>query len=812
MRLRDYLWGIQWSLQFCAQLGSANSPKMEPAIFFSDVPEELQSWQVLPRNPDAADTQDSIIAHANKGHIYVSQNLGINWTKVHGIESAKLVQFSPQDSDKVFVYSTKGSSSDLTAAHISFDRGFNFKPLVLPDKLDIYQESRYADHAFEVDHAFYDHPVHKNWLIFNNGKKSYYSKDHGDTWHILMDNVLECRFVAVNPLHYKELSENKVVYFAPDLIHCIQYNDKTHAKDVYYSQEFFTDAPHKRLEGFGDLQSIEQHGNYVITVSYSNDKVKERIVGISSDGIHFHRAQFPTSISQPNSDVRVRSSSEALMLIEGSEQSLLHAGKEDYEFTPVLNGITNPFLDLSHYIDNYREKYKFIRNIYGQNVKRIPSVNGVLLTSTISNFHEFEHKQRFPKYRSHISHDGGATWQHVKSPKGGDLFLADYDHSDDFLAPKSLENAVGMYITYGNEQIMDPESGLSTYMTRDAGHSWFKIHDNKQLHAIGDHGSIIVLVNREIQTDHIQYSLDEGVTWKKYSWGYKAVAKSVVASPGISTGRFVLLLHDLDHKKDIFLVLDFFTGDRPFCTSEDFETWTPSLSSEEGGPENKCILGKELGYLRRVRDRECFIGAFFKVTNTKPFGIIKSCDCTRKDYECSITHELDPGTNECVPQKGVHILSQEDQCKDGALSWRNVTGYRKIASTTCEGEFLAVDKWLACPGKDEQFKNQQPVAGLQSPLNPFFKRSSTSLSPLLTVVVVALSLLGGGILVLLIIFRHSIIRSLRKLKFRLPFIGSRDSLGSYSRMGNEERTRALDDGDEFEIDDDIELDDMIEEN
>lgn len=796
MQWRYFLASIQLCVQLCAQLGSAVAPGMEPTIFSADLPEEgFRSWQVLPSNPDEADTQDSVIAHSSEGNVYVSQNLGINWTKVDGIEFVSQIQFSRQDSDKVYVYSgTKSSSNnDASILHLSFDRGISFEKLELPDDLNT------------KSHVFSDHPVHKNWLIFNSAKASYYSKDRGKTWNLLMDDVLKCYFVAVNKLHYKESSQDDKVQFAPNLVYCVKNNDQTNSKEVYYSQEFFTDAPHKRLDGFDNLQLIEQHGNFVTSVSYDDEKNGKPVLGVSVDGIHFHRAQLPQSISKPETDMRVGDSRKSLTLIEGAQNTLLHTGEEGSEFVPVLNGIIDPLKDLRLYVEDYDLKVGIKGRTGGGSVKRIPSVDGVLLASTISNIYEFENKKKYPVFESHISRDGGATWQHIKGPKGGKLFLAGIENSNGINTYTPDENAVGIYIAYGNEQ-MDLEDRLSTYMTRDAGASWFKIHDNLQLWAVGDHGSIIIIVNNEIQTDHFLYSIDEGATWNGYSWGYDAVAMSLTASPSISTGRFVLLLHDSKQKKDQMLVVDFFTGGGPFCTDEDFETWIPSqVAGSES--DNKCTLGKEVAYLRRIRDRECFIGSYFNVRSTNPVGAINTCDCARKDYECSLTHKLDPTTNTCVPQKGVRIISMEDQCKNGAVSWRNVTGYRRLAASSCKGDFLPVDQWIACPGKDDAFKNQEPVSGLEPPLKPYFKRSSTSISPLLIVVIVALSLLGVGILILLVIFRHSIIRFLRKHASKLPFI--KDNLGSYSRMSNEERARALDDdGNDFEIDDDIELDDM----
>ena len=83
-----------------------------------------------------------------------------------------------------------------------------------------------------------------------------------------------------------------------------------------------------------------------------------------------------------------------------------------------------------------------------------------------------------------------------------------------------------------------PYEESDTFLSRDAGFTWEEVHKDAHLWEFGDSGSILVMVNDEQATDHVMYSLDEGLSWKMYQFTNEKIrVKEIVTVPEDTSRR-----------------------------------------------------------------------------------------------------------------------------------------------------------------------------------------------------------------------------------------------------------------------------------
>ena len=106
-----------------------------------------------------------------------------------------------------------------------------------------------------------------------------------------------------------------------------------------------------------------------------------------------------------------------------------------------------------------------------------------------------------------------------------------------------------------------------TFLTRDGGFTWEEVHKDAHIWEYGDQGSILLLVNDEGVTDHVTYSLDEGLTWRDYTFGERIRVRSIITVPMDTSRKFILLGMDPD-KSDMSVAvhLDFSSITNVKCT------------------------------------------------------------------------------------------------------------------------------------------------------------------------------------------------------------------------------------------------------
>lgn len=241
-----------------------------------------------------------------------------------------------------------------------------------------------------------------------------------------------------------------------------------------------------------------------------------------------------------------------------------------------------------------------------------------------------------------------------------------------------------------------------TYISRDSGLSWQKIHQGPSIYDIGDQGGVLVKSAQDTDTQDISFSWDLGFHWKQIDLPFlkdsRMLIKSIKADPGKMGLRFIahgLLRGPLGaNHKSFFLSLDFtglFKSPCLVADDADYEEWVPVL------PDSQCTLGKRLAYLRRKPYVLCYNPDDLELSRIKNY-----CFCTETDWECETDYYRDIQTGKCVKfgandpkagSGGEHTDIPED-CKD---YYTVQTGYRKVEDSGCERGVDLSGQVYPCP-------------------------------------------------------------------------------------------------------------------
>ena len=125
-----------------------------------------------------------------------------------------------------------------------------------------------------------------------------------------------------------------------------------------------------------------------------------------------------------------------------------------------------------------------------------------------------------------ISFNKGGIWEKLQAPekdykddkiKCEDSSCSLHLHSasnTQFGPFYSHKNAVGIVIGTGNvgSHLSNRQSEINTYLSRDGGLNWMEIVKGSHIYELGDHGSLLLLVDDQNPTKNAVISWDEGLT------------------------------------------------------------------------------------------------------------------------------------------------------------------------------------------------------------------------------------------------------------------------------------------------------------
>ena len=203
---------------------------------------------------------------------------------------------------------------------------------------------------------------------------------------------------------------------------------------------------------------------------------------------------------------------------------------------------------------------------------------------------------------------------------------------------------------------------------------------------MADRGAVILWAASKRQTNHFNWTWDEGATTSQCTFGSHGEQSvyAVSSSPSRDGLRFHLLTMDSETGKHYVLTVDFSSLsaakcvgiDKPDTPQSHYETWIPS---DPDGVAN-CLLGQQTTYVRRKANIKCFNVDNDLTKSTVP------CLCEREDYECDdcyVVSRMFDKTSKCVKKAGP-CFDEEDPCANGQTTYYETKGYRKIPFDQCK--------------------------------------------------------------------------------------------------------------------------------
>ncbi|CAZ85060.1 unnamed protein product [Tuber melanosporum] len=645
----------------------------------------------------ASKSDETIIMRTEEQEVWITRDHGATWNRI--LEKVNVVSIYPNPNlwDSVYFITPDAE------VWYTLDRGEHIKKMASVKTKPNRQGLQVIDF----------HPTKQGWLIWTGQEDcdspstchsvAYHTKDNGEEWHRLLAYVGTCKWIRTEKQSEK-------------LIFCEHFETERGNGEgnleLVASDNWFDDRHVK----FRSIIGYATMAEFIIVASINEDGTSLK-ASASVNGSIFAEAAFPHNFNVPHQTAYTVLDSE-------THAVFLHVTvnpRKGFEFGSLLksnsNG-TNYVLSLDAVNRNEEGFVDF---------EKLKTLEGVAIANRVVNADKAVDGEK-KRLRSMITHNDGATWDYILAPEkdadGKDHKICDTSdkkkcslnlhHYTDRVDPRDTfgsGSAVGLMMGIGN--IGDVLTGYKdgdTYLTRDGGVRWKQVKKGQYQWEYGDQGSIIVLVEDNVLTDRVHYSLDEGESWTEYTFAGSSDEKMRVADistlPSDTSRKFILWgTREGDGNKFWTVQLDF-TGltdvkcdlkDGDGADSDDFELWSPEH-------QDGCLFGHRVQYNRKIRTHNCYIGRKIK----QPHKILEKCKCTRHDYECDFNYQRDKD-GACYLVEGLTPPDHQAVCKENKDQdeYWEPTGYRRIPMTTCEGG-QELDKSIShyCPGHKKEWEKK----------------------------------------------------------------------------------------------------------
>ncbi|KAJ8324131.1 vacuolar protein sorting/targeting protein PEP1 [Batrachochytrium dendrobatidis] len=505
--------------------------------------------------------------------------------------------------------------------------------------------------------------------------------DFGKSWTLLTKYVHTCKWMSSTPSGFHSTFDRGVV--------CSTYVNPQGDQRNLIAMELvkFEDA----RKGGSDRQVLFRTSGFAIYDEYMvaavpSAETREVSIQVSLDGAHWAEAYFPDKylVRAGYTVLQSNTGSAFIHVIESAAPGREHGTlmKSNWNgtfYTELLVGVNQ---NRAGYVD----------------FEKVEGIRGSIIVNQVSNIMEMNRGDP-KKLQTKMSFDDGYTWNYLAAPKldsnhntydcGSEcyLHLHAYTERHDQRDLFSSSGSVGFMMGVGNvgSYLKDFTDG-DTFITHDGGRTWTEIVKEAHMFEFGDHGGIIVLVNDEVYTDTIKYSVDGGLTIHQIrigdiagvGSGGKIRVSNILTDPSGTTSKMVVMgkLRDGANASVSFatLHLDFDTiwprkcvinHDNP--SKSDYEGWNPSLLQPGGG----CLFGSNTTYYRRKLDRECMVGQAFQDLAAD----VQYCDCQMPDFECAAGYHSQ--NNQCVPDP--QTVAAGETCSSAGI----LQGYRQKRISQC---------------------------------------------------------------------------------------------------------------------------------
>ena len=541
------------------ECGKEDASKPRPPFIIGDIkhvekpfPGDKIQYIYLERSETSSGDDETILMHAENDKLYISYDGGGEWKQILENEHVASLHPNPYFNDWVYF---------VTTDHKVFytrNRGKHISRMEGPEGLPISQIAGVRKFSF--------HPNHAGWLIWigdqhcSDGGECHtfaqYTDDGGETWHGLIKYVKECVWIR----GVKNNAEEKLIY-------CSRYSDqsgdqRTKAADLTQlvsSSDFFvtTKVRFPSIIGFANLDE------YVLVAFVDKDGQSLRMA-VTIDGNTFADADFPPRFST--------SRQSAFTVLDSVTKSVfLHITTStdlNREFGTLLKSNSNGTYYVTSADAVNRDALGYV------DFEKVQGLEGVALVNVVINSDDVAKGKDRKKLRTKITHNDGGQWFYLTPPgkdseqksyncEGGvekcSLNLHGYTERKDVRDTYSSGSAVGVLLGVGNVgDSLLPYSEGNTFISDDAGLTWREVHKGPYTWEFGDQGGIIVVVKDDSPTDVVQYSEDQGRSWKEYKFSdRKLTVEDIATVPSDTSRKFMMIAHaDSDHER-LAIQLDF---------------------------------------------------------------------------------------------------------------------------------------------------------------------------------------------------------------------------------------------------------------
>eukprot|EP01122_Echinamoeba_exundans_P014443 TRINITY_DN6543_c0_g1_i1.p1 TRINITY_DN6543_c0_g1~~TRINITY_DN6543_c0_g1_i1.p1 ORF type:complete len:779 (-),score=188.84 TRINITY_DN6543_c0_g1_i1:34-2166(-) len=603
------------------------------------------------------------------GNVYRSPDEGETWelqtvpSKMPGIDTvngrvAAIILSAPENGHRRLYLLGWPARTGGQKLWVSEDNGLHYESRPIPDGTwRILEHPIFADRAMAL-------------RVSANGYEAFLTSDTGKTWKSVTNELLDAGSIA---------------WGFPD-----QHPNRVYA--VLGGQSSWDHRLIRTDDWFQTQHTVLDHVRFfalrndddIIAAQYVDRTANSLQLVLSEDaGVHWHLAEFPNKGE-----------------IERLEMGwTIFDTSEDAIFVGVWRDLNLPWADI-YKSDSYDKN--FVMSLEYQrpmDFVRFAGLDGIYLANRWNTTHPFNPVNE-DDIDTVISFNKGATWELLQPPKkrwsgessdcdvkkGCSLHLHGFNSGGMFTWFYSVPNAPGLMLATGNigDELLTEREEVNTYVSRDAGVTWFEVAPGPWVPEFGDSGSIMVIANSEVASKSIKFSLNQGADWTECSLRDQNMKiDNIRVAPAWDSKQFILYGSDLEKHTPILIGLDF-QPVAPDCKPEDYEEWSPV---DEHG---HCVMGQRLTFKRRKPEAKCWNGEKY---NPKP--VSEPCLCSDADYECDYCFRFDDVLDKCVfdcfkdrnQTAQLAAVKPDDVCstETNRFYWEVPgKGYRKVADNKCD--------------------------------------------------------------------------------------------------------------------------------
>ena len=583
----------------------------------------FEEYFYLERTEKSTGNDETIIMRTDDRKVYITNDAGKTWDQILKDEEIMAIYPHQYFNDVVFFLASGNQ------VFYSVNRGVNIGHFEAPaeptrDKLQIL--------------SF--HAEFKDWLIWTGAvdcdgsskgdchNVAFFSEDRGANWEHRLRYVNKCEFIKEEG---RAGGDDKLVY-------CEQYQDErpNNPLQLKWSDNWFANDH----QPFDDIIDFATMSEFIVVAARREDDRDALTCHTSVDGKTFADARFPPSFEVP--------AQKAYTVLDSSTHAVfLHVtvnDREESEYGSIIKSNSNgtSYVMSLNGVNRNRRGYVDFEKMLG--------LEGVILVNTVANMKEAD-QGKSKKLRTMITHNDGAQWAPLHAPSKDaegrkyecdpkdtfrcSLHLHSYTERRDPRATFSSPSAIGLMMGVGNVgEYLGRKAEADTFITRDGGVEWHAVKKGNYMWEYGDQGSIIVIVEEDVATRSVFYSLNEGIDWQEYVFADADFTVAAISTvPSDRSRNFILWGKVSASGNKVATVNLDFTGladkrcelDEKDPEGGDYYLWEPKHPSQK----DNCLFGHVAQYHRKRPEAKCYNGLDIPHLH----NISRDCECTREDFE-----------------------------------------------------------------------------------------------------------------------------------------------------------------------------------